>query len=581
VHNRRLAISAAVVGSLGIALVPALAEAAQTSTAHTSAAATTAKAATSAFSKHKAKQFSLRSNTTTVRPKVGSATTPNPGLGFEYDGYSTSAYGVELDLWELNLTSGSATATVDWGDGSSSSTVTLTTANDVNVEDAPPAVTTHTYASIGTYRITVTIDDGQGDTNSGQATIQTGSLYHAYGPTRILDTRKGLGETSGAKPIAANGRLGLQVTGAGTSGDAIPAGITAVVMNVTATGGTANGALSVYGNQDTDGYPIPASLVTTSNLNYRTGQNIPNLVIVPVGKDGVVDFYNNSKGTVNVIADVAGYFTADGTGDQYVPISPARILDTRKGTGTNGKVAKIPANGSITLTVAGAAGGKIPASDATAVSVNLTAVDSTANGVITAYPAGQTLPTASNINYSTGQTVANLATVPLGTNGQIVIHNTGNAPVDVIGDAAGYYTTDHTAGNASAYVPYTVPYRYLDSRTEDGALDTDEPMGWGFAFDSDESAFVINATVVSPTGNGFLSLYSFDPNNPGAVPTTSNLNYRTGQTVPNLAITAPGTTIDTYFEQLGHPPMYDIGLYLGGSGTSQVLLDEFGEFYTD
>jgi len=45
-----------------------------------------------------------------------------------------------------------------------------------------------------------------------------------------------------------------------------------------------------------------------SNLNYLPGQTIPNMVLVPLGPGNTVTF-NNLSGTVNVIADVAGYFS--------------------------------------------------------------------------------------------------------------------------------------------------------------------------------------------------------------------------------------------------------------------------------
>ncbi|HKB31655.1 MAG TPA: hypothetical protein VKD26_12570, partial [Streptosporangiaceae bacterium] len=80
----------------------------------------------------------------------------------------------------------------------------------------------------------------------------------------------------------------------------VPAsGVTAVVMNVTVTGATAAGYLTVY----PDGQPRSG----TSSLNFVTGETIPNLVIVPV-VDGKVDFYN-SAGTVNLVADITGYYT--------------------------------------------------------------------------------------------------------------------------------------------------------------------------------------------------------------------------------------------------------------------------------
>jgi hypothetical protein len=79
----------------------------------------------------------------------------------------------------------------------------------------------------------------------------------------------------------------------------LPAGATAVALNVTATGGTATSYLSVY--------PGGSTRPTASNLNYVAGQTIPNLVIVPVGPGNTVTFYN-AAGTVNVIADLVGYY---------------------------------------------------------------------------------------------------------------------------------------------------------------------------------------------------------------------------------------------------------------------------------
>lgn len=97
--------------------------------------------------------------------------------------------------------------------------------------------------------------------------------------------------------VGQGGTVTLQVTG--TAG--IPAsGVTAVVLNVTATDPTAGSYVSVYPNGTTRN--------GASNLNFTAGQTIPNLVIVPV-VNGKVSFYNNA-GTVDLIADVAGYYTS-------------------------------------------------------------------------------------------------------------------------------------------------------------------------------------------------------------------------------------------------------------------------------
>ena len=72
-----------------------------------------------------------------------------------------------------------------------------------------------------------------------------------------------------------------------------------VAVNVTVADPTAAGYLTVW--------PSGTPRQETSNLNFQAGQNIPNLVIVPVGADGKIQLFNGSPGTVHLIADVAGY----------------------------------------------------------------------------------------------------------------------------------------------------------------------------------------------------------------------------------------------------------------------------------
>ena len=64
------------------------------------------------------------------------------------------------------------------------------------------------------------------------------------------------------------------------------------------------------------------------------GEVIPNAVTVKLGSTGDVSVFNLS-GNVDVIIDVAGYYQS-GTGKQFHPLTPARILDSRPGTGNAG-----------------------------------------------------------------------------------------------------------------------------------------------------------------------------------------------------------------------------------------------------
>jgi hypothetical protein len=80
----------------------------------------------------------------------------------------------------------------------------------------------------------------------------------------------------------------------------LPAGTTAVALNVTAVNPTATGYLTVYpGGEVQQG---------TTNLSFTRGQTISTIVVVAVGPDGKVTFYN-SAGSVDILADLTGYFT--------------------------------------------------------------------------------------------------------------------------------------------------------------------------------------------------------------------------------------------------------------------------------
>src|SRR5205085_229195 len=87
----------------------------------------------------------------------------------------------------------------------------------------------------------------------------------------------------------------VQVRGVG----GVPAGATAVVLNVTATNTTAASFLTVW--------PAGEIRPTASNLNWVAGGTVPNLVTAKLGQGGGLGFYNLA-GDVDVVADVAGYY---------------------------------------------------------------------------------------------------------------------------------------------------------------------------------------------------------------------------------------------------------------------------------
>jgi hypothetical protein len=223
-------------------------------------------------------------------------------------------------------------------------------------------------------------------------------------------------------------------------------GVSAVVLNVTVTNPSARSFLTVY--------PSDAGRPLASNINFVKGQTVPNRVIVAVSASpgGKVSFYNQS-GTVDVIADVGGWFTdssnPSATGSEFVGVTPARIVDTRDGTGLVNGLGGLgptpstrlgPAEG-LAFQVAGQGG--IPAMSAvnppSAVVANVTVTHPTATGYITVWPDGSSRPLASDLNWVAGKTVPNLVVVALGSSGMADLYNAVGC-TDVIVDVVGYYT---------------------------------------------------------------------------------------------------------------------------------------------
>ncbi len=259
----------------------------------------------------------------------------------------------------------------------------------------------------------------------------SGSLYTPVAPCRVFDTRRHTSSTAcAAAPVLPAVALGAgqTVTVPLTGVAGIPADATAVVLNVTAVGATRSTYVSTY--------PAGSPRPLVSNLNVNSASAVANLVVVPLHNGGVTFF--NAAGTVNLLADLAGYESPD-SGSSYVPVAPCRVFDTRSGTGTcPGAVALPPAQvgpgGVLHVDVTDVAG---VSADATAVVLNVTAVGATTATYLTAFPDGTARPGVSNLNVGSAQAVANLVVVPV-VNGAVDFANNAGS-VDVIADISGYF----------------------------------------------------------------------------------------------------------------------------------------------
>lgn len=391
--------------------------------------------------------------------------------------------------------------TVDFGDRTAA-------VNASPGEDVP-----HTYTHVGTYPVTATFHDSGGNTDTHSLMFGTpATRFTPTGPTRVLDTRIGTG--TGGKVAKVSGTISVSI------GPRAPQGVAAVAVTVVATGSTVGGFVTAWA----DGTPQPG----VSTVNYAAKQTISNEAIVPVGADGKIALHV-AGGATDLVADVTGYFSRDATAAGFTPLLPARLLDTRNGTGA--AKGAVGASGMVVLTVAGR--GTVPATGVTAVALNVTAADESAGGFVTAYPDGTARPTASSLNAVRETPVATMVVVPLGADGKVDLFNGSPGTTDLIADVVGYFS----AGSATNYVPVT-PYRAFDTRhtaavaprtvvTEPVSRPDGVANGIGNA-----QAAVLNTTVADTTNGGVGTMFGADD----PQPTASSLNWVTGQVVANLTM---------------------------------------------
>ncbi|NMM33556.1 MAG: hypothetical protein HHJ13_06085 [Phycicoccus sp.] len=365
-----------------------------------------------------------------------------------------------------------------------------------------------------TVRVLATEPSGRSGATSRTWIVTAPTRYTAVTPKRVMDTRTGIGAPR--TKVAPRGRVTLTIPG-------LPVGTTAVTLNLTVTNPTAAGYLTVY--------PTGAAQPTASNVNFVRGQTVANLVVVSVGPGGKVTFYN-SAGTVDVIADLAGYYTPT-LGALFIGRALDRIMDTRVGLG-GFKAAKGP--GTVTLVVPGLPVGT------TAVAVNVTVTNPTAAGYLTVYPAGKARPTASNLNFVRGLTRANMVIVPVGTGGKISFYNSAGT-VDILADIAGVFVP--TKGSRFTALS---PTRVLDTRSGLGAPKAKVSLGWGVTIaipdlPDDVTAVALTVTATNPTAPGYLIVYPAGQQN-----WVSSLNFLTAQTVPNVVIVGVGPNNTVTFD---------------------------------
>jgi hypothetical protein len=496
---------------------------------------------------------------------------------------------------------GGQTVTVSGTGFSSSMTVTMgtTPVNATAITDTAFTMTTPPEAG-GYDQLTVTTAAGSSSLNGGSGYIYTGlAKYVALTPFRIFDTRAGSCVQCGAGRLTTSQTRTVQITGvAGLKGgaDPVPATATAVVINVTAVSSTTGGLLTIY--------PTGTGPPVASDLNFGPRAITPNLVTVALGQTTIADASRevniyNPIGSVDVVADVEGYFVPDQQADptgQFHAIAPLRVCDTRarqaanicNGTGASdhrlgpGAVVKVNVSG-VPSGVTGSPASIPTNGTAQAAVLNLTAIDGTSGTYLSVYPPQAngscgTSSGTSTINLDAEATEANRVIISLGpgaTGGpttDVCVYNAAGS-IDFILDAGGWFGS----GSAPPGKQFQAigPARVCDTRAGSGTPCAGHTLTSGATLlvavadiaglpSTGSVAIIGNLTAISFGRTGtYITAYPADVS---PRPNASDLNV-VSSVLPNLVVVGLAQTLSAGSIRL-----------FNASGSVDALLDVDGWF---
>lgn len=425
-----------------------------------------------------------------------------------------------------------------------------------------------------------------------QCSLCAGGEFHPLTPTRVFDTRPYDATTRpnnpihdvapyGTKPLGPTSpSFDVQLLGVSDGPVGLPtdaSDVLGVVVSIVAISPTQVGNLSVHAAGITP-------LGTSSILNFQAGQTVSNLAIVRPGSNGRITVHLNGPyvGAANVVVDVFGWFSsssfdadtpfdpaapdgnqADERGGRLIPVTPARLLDTRDRVGGIGAFGE---RESRALQIRGA-GGVPDDAQVTGVVLNVVGVRPTWYtylSVLPAAPSGSS--STSNVNLVPGQTKSNLVMAPVSPDGKVYLYNNLGL-TEVVVDVMGYFIDGRVESTrAGRVVPLSEPYRVLDTRLASFGsvpLGPGQAESWSFANFAasvniggvsvgNQSALIGNLTNAAlarqyPTVGVTPSYLALWPTGL-ARPNASNLNTVEGAAVPNMTVVKYGTAqqVDVY-----------------------------------
>ena len=378
------------------------------------------------------------------------------------------------------------------------------------------------------------------------------TTYHTLSPARILDTRFGTG-------VSGSFRSGIAQEFAVTGHGGVPLGAVAVTGNLTVTGQTGAGYVSL--TRSAQSHP------TTSTINFPLADSRANGVTVGLTSDGhlwATYVSASSAARAHLLFDVTGYFTADAAGATYHTVTPGRILNTVASTGLTGRfLSAVPRE----FAVIGQGG--VPAS-AVAVTGTLTVTGQTGPGYVSLTTSAQSHPATSVLNFPIHDNRANGVTLRLDASGGLwatYVAGSSSASTNLIFDVTGYFTADATGASYHSLAAG----RIFDTRTAKGlsspftsTIPRQITVAGVGAVPAGAIAVTGNLTVAGQTQAGYVSLTSTSQ----AHPATSTLNFPWGDSRATGVTTPLGGSGELWATYVGTSP----------TATANLIFDLTGYF---
>jgi hypothetical protein len=326
-----------------------------------------------------------------------------------------------------------------------------------------------------------------------------------------------------------------------TGSNGIPANATAVVLNLTAAAtSSGNAQLFAYAKPRTAPAPPPARV---PNLVTAAGYTKDGLATVPIAAGGVR--FRQVGGAARNFAAVVGYFVPSG-GAGFASVAPVRVVDTRTGTGT--------AKARITTTARTVVVSGVPTT-ATAVVLDVTGINPTANGTVQVFSSDLAAPATGNVHTRVGQSATNLVAVKLGADDGFKVRTTAGT-VDVVADLAGWYDAS-APGLFRPVLPQRLfgPLKLGATVRDTKVVGSDE----GFGIPVGATSLVLDTVASFPTATTFLSTYPT-----GTFPGVTTLTVSAGKSASGASMTRPSPGGNVRVKN--------------AAGTSTISLDLFGYY---